>query len=127
MRQAGVIAAAALHGLQHHRVRLSDDHARARRLAERLATVDGVRVVPPDTNIVMIDLPLPVTDAVVARAAAEGVRVSAWNDTRVRCVTHLDVDDAGLAHAADVVARALRDAIDAGMPRRERAGAVPLR
>lgn len=127
MRQSGVIAAAALHGLRHHRSRLVDDHARARTLADRLAAVDGVRVVAPDTNIVMIDLPVPATDDVVARAAAEGVRISAWNDTRVRCVTHLDVDDAGIARAGDVIARALRDALAADRSPTMRAEPAPLR
>ena len=111
MRQSGVIAAAALHGLEHHRARLSDDHARARTLAARLAEVDGVRVVPPDTNIVMVDLPHAVTDVVESRAWAEGVRVSAWNATRIRCVTHLDVDDAGIERAGDILARALGEAL----------------
>ena len=56
MRQAGVLAAAALHALEHHVERLADDHANARRLADGLAGLPGVSVEPPQTNIVFVDL-----------------------------------------------------------------------
>ena len=111
MRQSGIVAAAALHGLEHHRARLRDDHARARTLATRVTGVDGARVVPPDTNIVMIDLPHPVASDVAARTGAAGVRVSAWTDARLRCVTHLDIDDAAIARAGDVIAEAIAEAL----------------
>ncbi len=112
MRQSGILAAAALHGLDHHLGRLHEDHARARRLAEALATVPGVSVVPPDTNIVMIDLVGgQESSAVVERAKALGVRCTSWNATRVRCVLHLDIDDAALARATAALAEALREAL----------------
>jgi threonine aldolase len=111
MRQSGVLAAAALHGLERHRARLGDDHARARALAARVDGVSGARVVPPDTNIVMIDLPEAVASDVAARTGAAGVRVSAWTDARLRCVTHLDVDDAAIARASDVIAEAIAAAL----------------
>ena len=57
MRQSGVIAAAALYALEHHLARLAEDHARAAAFAKRVDGVAGARVVPPDTNIVMLDLP----------------------------------------------------------------------
>src|SRR5215218_1301786 len=57
MRQSGILAAAALHALDHHLARLADDHAVARRFAEIVAECDHARVVEPDTNIVMVDLP----------------------------------------------------------------------
>lgn len=90
MRQSGVIAAAALYGIEHNFGRLEDDHTAARILAGALAGIAGVRVVPPDTNIVMIDLAGPLASDVVTAAAAQGVRVSAWTPTRIRAVTHLD-------------------------------------
>jgi threonine aldolase len=95
MRQAGILAAAGLYALDHHLERLAEDHANAALIGERL----GVRT---ETNIVPVD----VHDApVVAAAAAEqGVRVGVVGPTRIRLVTHLDVDEAGARKAADVVA-----------------------
>jgi threonine aldolase len=107
MRQSGILAAAALHALDHHRDRLDDDHARARALATAVVGAGGCTVVPPDTNILMIDLPHPVAPAVAARAADHGVLVSTWSATRLRAVTHLDVDDAAIRQAGEVLADAL--------------------
>jgi threonine aldolase len=90
MRQSGVLAAAALHGLEFHLDRLAEDHAAARELADMVDGAGGAKVVAPDTNIVMIDLPTPTATAVVARAAELGVRISVWHERRVRAVTHLD-------------------------------------
>ena len=109
MRQSGILAAAALHGLDVHLPRLADDHRRAQRLATHITTVSDVRVVAPDTNIVMIDLPSRLESAgVVARARDAGVLVTPWNPTRVRCVLHLDVDDAACDRAAAVLVEVLR-------------------
>lgn len=107
MRQSGILAAAALHALDHHRDRLSDDHARARALAAAVAGAGDCTVVAPDTNILMIDLPRPVAPVVAARAAAQGVFVSTWSATRLRAVTHLDVDDGAIRRAGEVLAEAL--------------------
>jgi threonine aldolase len=109
MRQSGILAAAALHGLEHHWPRLGDDHARARTLATTVDGIGGAQVVWPDTNILMVDLPRPVVPEVVARAAAQGVLLSSWSATRLRAVTHRDVDDAMIARAG----RVLADALDA--------------
>src|SRR5262249_23168106 len=57
MRQSGILAAGALHAIDHHLDRLAEDHEHARRLARALDGVGRARVIPPDTNIVMIDLP----------------------------------------------------------------------
>jgi threonine aldolase len=113
MRQAGVIAAAGLYALRHHRDRLAEDHARAHQLAVRIAAV--APVVDPavvETNIVPLDLSSSSLDAVTLarKAAAEGVRISVVGARRVRLVTHLDVDDAGCDRAADVVSRLLETA-----------------
>jgi threonine aldolase len=112
MRQSGVLAAAALHGVEHHRARLVEDHARARALAGSIAGAGGAVVVPPDTNIVMIDLPRPAAERVAARAAEEGVLVSIWSETRLRAVTHLDVDDEGVRRAGEVLGEVLAAALD---------------
>jgi threonine aldolase len=108
MRQSGVLAAACLHALDHHLDRLPEDHAHARLLAERVDGAGGARTVSPDTNIVMIDLPAGRDAGAVVRAAADaGVLVSGWSATRVRAVTHRDVDRAQVERAAGVLAAAL--------------------
>ncbi|MEP6852685.1 MAG: GntG family PLP-dependent aldolase [bacterium] len=97
MRQVGILAAAGRYALAHHVERLAEDHARARRLAEAL----GADATTVDTNIVVLDVP----DAaeVAAKAAADGVLVSALGPSFLRLVTHLDVDDAGLARATEIL------------------------
>ena len=108
MRQSGVIAAAALYGLDHHMDRLATDHENARTLARLIDGADGVRVIPPDTNIVMIDLAAGDTAIRVAAAAErEGVRVAQWTPTRVRMVTHLDVSAAECERAGAVLRKVL--------------------
>jgi threonine aldolase len=109
MRQSGVLAAAARYGLEQHLGALATDHAHARLLADALDGAGGARVVPPDTNIVMLDLPHACADEIVREARALGVRCSAWSPTRLRFVTHRDVAVERLVEAAprlaDVVAR----------------------
>ncbi|NRF66381.1 low-specificity L-threonine aldolase [Aquincola sp. S2] len=90
MRQAGLLAAAAQHALDHHVERLAEDHANARLLAEGLTGLPGVTVVTPDTNIVFVDLAKDRDgQAVVKAAEARGVRFTGLY--RLRFVTHLDV------------------------------------
>lgn len=108
MRQSGILAAAALYALDNHMERLAVDHENARALAKSVTGAPGVRVVTPDTNIVMIDLAQGDTSARVAAAAAkEGVRVSQWSPTRIRMVTHLDVTAEDCTRAGDVMRRVL--------------------
>jgi threonine aldolase len=106
MRQAGILAAAGVYALQHHRTRLVEDHQRARMLARLAAHVEGIRVVEPETNIVMMDIVRPglAADDVVARVAEHGVLITAFTPTRIRAVTHLDVDDDGVRRAAGALA-----------------------
>lgn len=104
MRQSGVLAAAALYGLAHNLERLAEDHANARRFAEIVGEVKDARVVPPESNIVMVDLPDRLDAvSVAAGAASRGVRIQAWTSSRLRAVTHLDVTRADVEHAAHVV------------------------
>jgi threonine aldolase len=103
MRQAGVLAAAGSYALDHHLDRLAEDHRRAGVIAEALG------VGPVDTNIVSLDLTGAPLDAPQLAAAAreQGVLLSVVGPRTARMVTHLDVDDAGAARAAEVVARLL--------------------
>jgi threonine aldolase len=105
MRQSGILAAAALHGIEHHWPRMHEDHAHARAFAATVAGVRGASVVPPDSNIVMVDLPAGMNALdLVRRAAEENVLITPWSATRVRAVTHLDVDASQVRRAAEVVA-----------------------
>ena len=95
LRQAGVLAAAALHALDHHVERLADDHALATALADGLSGLAGVLVRRPDTNIVFVTLDaLPAAEG-LARLRAAGIRAGLAGD-RLRLVTHLDVDAGGI-------------------------------
>ena len=112
MRQSGILAAAALHALDAHLDRLVDDHANARHFADAVDGAAGARVVPPDTNIVMIDLPTGAASGdVVARAKEHGVLISPWSNTRVRAVAHLDADRAAMTRAAEVVRGAIESSV----------------
>ena len=106
MRQAGILAAAGLHALAHHRERLKEDHARAATLARLCSGIDGIGVVEPETNIVMLDLEPPAwTAGTFVRALAEhDVHLVEFTARRLRAVTHLDVDDDGIRRAADAIA-----------------------
>lgn len=99
MRQVGVLAAACDHALTHHLPRLGEDHQRARRLYDALGAQGWTLEDPPASN--MVYLRTPDAPAVVERLAAEGVRCIALAWDRIRLVTHLDVDDAGITTAID--------------------------
>ena len=107
MRQAGVVAAAGLYALDHHVERLAEDHDNARVLAEGLASIPGVRLDPSrvETNIVIFE----VDDApeLTGTLWEAGVQVTPLGPTRIRMVTHLDVDRAGCERAVAVVREAL--------------------
>jgi len=105
MRQAGIIAAGALHALRHHFDRLADDHANARRLGEGMGAYRRLRFDPEaiETNIVVSKVTdgTPAPD-LVAELAEVGVLCASLDDRTVRFVTHLDVD----SDAVDAAVRA---------------------
>lgn len=103
MRQSGVVAAAGLYALDHHVERLAEDHDNARRLAEGLAEIDGVTLDPStvDTNIVVFEVADATRTGEALRGA--GVQVTRLDLTRLRAVTHLDVDRAGIERALEVM------------------------
>ncbi|HEY4631785.1 MAG TPA: GntG family PLP-dependent aldolase [Blastococcus sp.] len=101
MRQVGVLGAACLYALDHHLGRLAEDHEHAQLLVKRL----GVDPSTVETNMVVLD---GIEAPLVAEAAkARGVLVSQVSASRIRLVTHLDVDRAGIDRAADVLAELL--------------------
>ena len=111
MRQVGVLAAAALHALDHHRERLAEDHAAASAIAAALREVPGAEVPEPETNIVMVDTPGAPASRFVEAAERRGVRVSAFGPRRVRLCTHLDLAPADVPRAARALTEALSEAL----------------
>ncbi|MEM8834640.1 MAG: GntG family PLP-dependent aldolase [Planctomycetota bacterium] len=113
MRQVGIVAAGALHAVEHHRERLADDHANAKALAEGIADVPGVSIDPSsiETNILYFGVDLPGEREPAQRVCdaleASGVRMLSETRNRVRAVTNMHVDRAMIDRAA----QAVRDAM----------------
>ena len=112
MRQAGILAAAGSYALDHHMTRLANDHALAARPGAGLPGLPGVLVEPPQTNMVFVDL---IGDA-KARAPelltylkSHGVLTTGLY--RLRFVTHLDVDAAGIDRAAALMRSFFEDKV----------------
>ena len=101
MRQSGVLAAAALYALDHHVARLAEDHAHARRLAEGLQGLPGVSALPPQTNIVFVDLAADRAPGAVDRLRARGVLATGLY--KLRLVSHLDVTREDVDRAIDIL------------------------
>ncbi len=116
MRQAGVLAGAALHAIDHHIDRLVEDHVNARRLANGLSEIDGVTINPDsvETNIVYFDVDPGALAApeLCARLSDKSVRMLATGPATIRAVTHLQVDEAMIERAIAEV----RSAIGAAQP-----------
>jgi threonine aldolase len=110
MRQAGIIAAGALYALEHHRARLAEDHANARRLADALARLPGIELDPAtvETNIIIFRVTAMLAADLVARLGAAGVLVLATGPDKIRAVTHLDVSSDQIAEAIALFGRAMR-------------------
>jgi threonine aldolase len=106
LRQSGILSAGCIHALDHHVERLAEDHANARVLAEGLAELADVRIDPEtvETNIVIFEVP----DApLLAERLAAEVDVLAIGPTRLRAVTHLDVDRDQIEQALQAITAAL--------------------
>lgn len=111
MRQAGVLAAAALYAVEHHIGRLAEDHANAQRMAEAIRSLDALRLEPEtvDTNLVFFQV-TPAWGTATEFASLlgkRGVLMLATSPTTIRAVTHLDVSAADVdraIHAIEAVA-----------------------
>ena len=108
MRQTGIYAASGLYAIERHFERLAEDHANARRFAERLSQSARIELdlATVQTNIIVFRLRAgaPDASAVVAQARERGVLVFAFGPRTIRAVTHLDVNRAQCEHAAEVLA-----------------------
>ena len=100
MRQAGILAAAGIYAIEHNRTRLAEDHRRAKRLAEAISQLPGFRIDGETvrTNIVAVDVSGTgrTVPEVVEILKANGVLVTPFGRTRIRCVAHLDVSEANI-------------------------------
>lgn len=106
MRQAGILAAAAIYALDHHIDRLAEDHENARALAGAIESVDGLDLVyAVDTNIIIfkVDEKFDTVDGLLARLARHNILAVSFGPSWVRMVTHLDVSAADVAAVADVL------------------------
>jgi threonine aldolase len=106
MRQAGILAAGARFGLDHHFQSLHIDHARATRLAQA-ARAAGFACVAPETNIVMLPTRRSASE-LATQAAAMGLALSVFGPQTLRLVTHRDLDDEGEHAATELLERLAR-------------------
>jgi threonine aldolase len=106
MRQAGILAAGAMYALEHHRERLAEDHANAKRLAEGVGAIPGISIaMPVETNMVFFDLDrgLGTAAALCDRLRERGVLMLSTAPQRVRAVCHLDVDAPMIDRAVEAI------------------------
>ena len=103
MRQVGLIAAAGKHAIENHIDRLAEDHRNAERLAEGLATIDGLTVDAQNTNMVFVNASQS-TDGLEQRLLDRGV-ITRWSGRSSRMVLHLDVT----AHDVDLAVSAIAE------------------
>lgn len=108
MRQAGIIAAAGIVALESMIERLDEDHIRANRLAEGLAKLPGLQLTKgsPNTNMVFFKLDPELgleNGQLIAKMRARGVLINDTNDSEIRLVTHLDVDDVAIEHCLEAL------------------------
>lgn len=102
MRQSGILAAAGLYALDHNVARLADDHARAKRLADGLAAYGAIKVTQPDTNIIFLNMDKEIGERFSHYLEEQGVGITGRYGQQ-RWVTHLDVDDAAIDGALEIV------------------------
>jgi threonine aldolase len=109
MRQAGVVAAGALHALEHHRARVADDHREARRFAEAVANMQGARIdlERVQSNIVRFEVTETSANAFVEACYAKGLHMLPGGHRGVRAVMHLDVGPADVDAALEIIAGVL--------------------
>ncbi|MFQ5842750.1 MAG: low-specificity L-threonine aldolase [Thermodesulfobacteriota bacterium] len=108
MRQVGIIAAAGIYALDHHIDRLALDHANAKKLAQGLFQIDGVKIDPNsvETNIVIFDASETGTDPhrIVEALGERGILMIPFGKTLIRSVTHLDVTSEDIERSIEITA-----------------------
>ena len=107
MRQVGYLAAAGIYALDHHVVRLKEDHTRAQAIGKALSSFSYVKsIMPVDTNIVIFELVNLVTPEKFLEAISQHqIKALAFSATEIRMVTHLDFDDRMLDRTIEVLGK----------------------
>ena len=92
MRQAGYLAAAGIYALDHHMNRLSDDHRRAKEIAQILQNLPWIaHVEPVETNILIFSVQSYLNEKLITEKLSEkGISISNMGQGKLRIVTHLD-------------------------------------
>jgi len=113
LRQAGIVAAAAVYAMEHHVERLQVDHDNARAFAEEIRRVDGVTLEPAEvqTNLVFFNIDPELGNAaqLSAKLRQRGVRINATGPQRLRACTHLDVDREMVLRASEAIADSIAE------------------
>ena len=116
LRQAGVVAAAAVYALQNNVERLAEDHGNARRLGEGIAAIDGLEMdlETLESNLVFFDVSEELGGAagLVAAARKRGLRIGAMYSQRVRACTHLDVSATDVEQAIQILNECVREGLE---------------
>ncbi len=119
MRQVGILAAGALYALDHHVARLAEDHAHAKILADAIRATAGLELQPPetDTNMVIfrVDPALGAAAHITTMLREAGVLVLAFSPTKIRAVTHLDVDEADVRRAGKIIRETCKEKKGSGL------------
>ncbi len=104
-RQAGIVAAGALHAIEHHRARLAEDHAKAKAFAEGLTRTPGIEIDLElvQTNIVRFTVTAMPSGTFVERCHADSLHMLASGPDGVRAILHLDVSEAQIQEALAIV------------------------
>lgn len=114
LRQAGIVAAAAVYAMENHVERLAIDHENAKVLAREIAQIDGLSIQVDDveTNLVFfeVDPKLGYAAQLSAALLERGVKIGASGAHRLRACTHLDISREDVLKAADI----LRQTVQAG-------------
>lgn len=116
LRQAGMMAAAAIYALEHHVDRLREDHVNARAFAEAIADIDGIRinVDAVESNLIFFEINAErgTSAQLSAQLLEHGVRVNPSGPQRLRACTHLDVTREEVLRAAEAVRACMQQGVD---------------
>jgi len=104
MRQAGILAAAGLYALEHHRPHLADDHEKAQHLAETIAALPAfdLDVADVETNIIIFEVTDSTAESVIERLRADDVLLTPFGPHTLRATTHRDVSMDEIERAAEI-------------------------
>lgn len=120
LRQAGIVAAAALYAIEHNIDRMAEDHANALVFAERIAEIDGIVLDPErvETNLVFFEVEPAYGTAAQLSAAlrSRGVKINPTGAQQLRGCTHLDVDREGVLRAAQAIQECLSGGLESVSP-----------